>query len=279
MFAWKLGLSPTEYSAPLNTGIIGHRVQSAYYKAKMDGYNKEECIQAGMLELSKYMGGQYSDVISLITNRFLAYVMYYVHDPVEILAVEEPFTVQLTSDIAYGFQPDVVVQYIGGPFVGSIAVWDHKWTYNFWTDNEVHFTSQLPKYMWGLRQLGYDVRHGFINQVRTREIKDPASYQLFRRARTEPTEQRIENIMKVQLEMAEEITRLPDNSTWFSKAPHSISRMNCKECFFRDPCNLMLEGRDPEQMLRVNYTQNSTAPVYKTSEELMERTINGLTKL
>lgn len=262
-FSWGLKLVPKDTStSPMTLGTIGHRGLNAYYKSKINGFDNPEAVQAGMLELSKYMNGQFNEIMPIITKRFVAYATRHAHDPIEILAVEKSFRVQLSNNIDYVFTPDIIVTYTGGPFVGQTAVWDHKWSYNFWTDNEVHFDPQLPKYIWGLRQLGYDIDFGVINQLRTREIKEPRPEQLFKRSRTVPTAGRMENIMENQLTISERIAALPDSKVWFRKAEPSLSKMNCGQCFFQDPCNQMLEGNSCEDMLQINYMPNDTAPEY-----------------
>ncbi len=258
-FAYGLNLTPTEHSMPIKCGIMGHAVLEAYYRSRMNLQSHDECIQAGLAVIADYMvrhGEYYSArIIPIVTNRFLQYAKLYEHEPWEILDVEGVYIIPLANGIEYALTLDLLIKWTSGEYKGLQSVVDHKWVYNFWTADEVHMMAQIPKYLWGLQRLGSQASFGIVNQIRYRDMKGEPD-DLFKRSRIEPTQKRLENIANIQRRAAQRIVEAK-GSTWESEAIPSISKQNCRNCFFRLPCSIEIDGRDPTLTLAVNYIRNT----------------------
>jgi PD-(D/E)XK nuclease superfamily protein len=250
MFAYGYNLQPKKTDQVLRIGSIGHELIGEYYKAKQNNATPDECYQAGMLYLAKnYMGVNYDDSIKIVAARFADFTEYHRYDDFRVVAVEEMFKCMLSPDIQYVFVPDLVVEKPNG----RMRVYEWKWSYNFWTLDEVHRSAQLPKYIKGLRILGYDVEDGILGQIRTRPIANPQMSQLLRDSPYTPYDVRLDNIMQVQLNIARRIRDLPSKEIWKDKAQPTISKQNCRGCPFGVPCDQMLDGNNPLTTLQTFY--------------------------
>lgn len=118
---------------------------------------------------------------------------------------------------------------------GALGVVDHKWTGQFWKDDQVYFDTQLPFYMNMLRKAGATAEFGVINGISTYSYKtsQPAS-KLFDRKYVHHSETRLtlyhEEIMKSVKQMltAEEY-------------PRALQK-DCAYCGFNEICNAHLRG-------------------------------------
>lgn len=251
MFSYGYGFRPKEVSLPLDIGTIGHRVLGEYYQALKDGLPHAACVQKGMEITAEYMDDEYSKAIPIVSERFLKYALCFKNEFKRIIAVEEPFVCELMPGIGFKFVPDLVVELP----TGEVQIWEHKWGYNFWSQDDAYDMAQAPKYIWGMRQLGYPVTKACINQLRYRAIKEPSLSQIFKRNHVSPTDTRLENIMEVHRRAATRIVNLPEKEIWKEEALPAQNKINCKDCFFRVPCRHMLDGVDPRKTLTAFYDQ------------------------
>lgn len=249
MFSYGYNLRPTKASKPLRIGAIGHMMLEEFYLAKQKGFSLEKCISNAMCATI----GIDDEQLPLVISRFLMFAKsHYEHDDFTIVAVEKPFECELIEGtVNFLFVPDLVVQLPNGRY----RVYEFKWGYNFWTNQEVYHLAQLPKYIWGLRKLGYDVQDGIISQLRYRPIKNPSPSQLFRESIYGPKEVRLENIIEIQRQVAYKIMALPPKEIWKETALPSLNKVTCKDCFFEIPCDQMLDGINPIKTLQINYEQ------------------------
>lgn len=276
-YAYGLKRTPTDKTLPIKHGIMGHQVLEAYYRAKMERNTHGECVQAGMSVVAKYLteDENYHEgkVIPTVTDRFLAYTKHYQDEPWNILAVEKIYAINMIEGVDYAMQLDLLVEWTEGPYKGEVIIVDHKWGYNFQTADEVFFGGQLPKYIWTIRRSGYpDVKWGMVNQIRYRAIKEPRPDQIFMRNRVEPTEAKLDNIMDAQLTVGYDIVKAKSRPDWKTTVPTPyLSRITCKNCFFKMPCGIELDGRDPTRTLAINYTDNT----YGYSEKLLIKAMDS----
>lgn len=270
-YAYGLKRTPTQKTLPIKHGILGHTILEAYYRAKMEQKNHVDCVQAGMAVLAEYLTldnqSYEGKVITMVSDRFLAYTEHYKDEPWKILAVERPYAISLIDGVDYAMQLDLLVEWTDGPYKGEKIIVDHKWGYNFQSADEIYFGGQLPKYIWTLQRSGHpDVKWGMVNQIRYRAIKDAVAPKIFMRNRVEPTKERLDNVMDAQFSVGYEIMQKKLERGWKITVPTPyLSRVICKNCFFKLPCGIELDGRDPTRTLAVNYTTNT----YGYSEKLL----------
>ncbi len=255
-FAFGLSLRPKDESTAINTGVVGHEVLEAYYRAKMAEQSHRDCVSAGLEIITKRMGnvgeGDDSSSFPLITQRFLEYAIFYEKEPFRVLDIEGTYSVPLENGTEYALTLDLLVEFTSGRLKGQQAVYDHKWAYNFWTLVDLEMNAQIPKYLWAVRKLGSNAEIGIISQIRTRKVDGDENK--FRRNKIEPSVTRMENLMDIHATVAEEIAKVKtDRDFWKENATPSISKLNCQYCPFRTPCSTMLEGKDPSKNLYAFY--------------------------
>lgn len=264
-YKFALGLQPKQENIYIRIGVAGHKALETFYRCALESNNDLSAMKVAVYEELGRMADKANDeedfeTISLISSRMGKYMDLYSGDGWRVIDVEGRYIHKLTDDIDYGMTLDLLVECTKGPLRGQCLVVDHKFCYNFFTPDEVEMNSQLPKYIVVLKQLGFNVRRGVLNQVRYRgDIKDGAK--LFRRALIEPTTQRLEAIMDEQQKVSELIFQNLSKpvSTYRDEARRAMSKRNCGNCSFRKPCSMELDGRDHDasRLLAIHFKENT----------------------
>lgn len=244
-YGYALGLEgKTSYVGALSHGNLGHRAWESYYNVLFEGGSWNDAYQAGALRIaSEYRRGIYdSKSVGIVSTRFAQYTETYRREEFNVLGVEKTFKVPIDSDNELAFTVDLLVEYTRGPFKGEIAPLDFKWTYNFWTDDEKTIHPQFPKYVWGLRQVGYPVSRAIIDMIRYREDATVA----FRRDSVPVSNLRADMVMEEHLKVQKQVRRLTSMSVieYDQEATSRYNRKNCTGCEFFQLCNMRLSGKD-----------------------------------
>lgn len=253
------GIEPSylAVNTPLGTGLLGHSALEAYYTVIKDGGSAKDALVAAKEILT-------FEVIRLITdepeqfeqlarvNHLLqlleAYAEHYRNEPFKVLEVEKVFSTSITPDISYGMKTDILVEYTRGDLRGELAVWDHKFVFNFKSEAELNLDVQLPKYIKVLQDNGYPVRRGVFNQLRYREMKDPTFEQLFKRSKLpDPKQIEIDTIWDEQKDTAEEI------AAGIPKPRRTQHMLTCKYCPFTGICKTELMGNDISTTIKAEF--------------------------
>jgi hypothetical protein len=167
----------------------------------------------------------------------------------KILAVENQYRVQLTETLVYPFKFDLLVELRDG----TIALVDHKFLYDFYTQQMVDIFPQMPKYIFGLRSHGIKVEYAIYNMLRTRKVNDIKDR--FNQKITRPNEFRIAESMKEQLITMKTIERIRKDEDWFPI--RSANKMNCGHCSFADLCEFDARGESTKLMKQAFYEPNT----------------------
>jgi hypothetical protein len=276
-YAYGLNVTPTQRFMPIRCGIMGHEVLEAYYKAKQAGLPHDKCRAAGLAVIADYIttkGDSYGEggVFSIVTKRFMEYASHYKDEPWKILDVEGVYSVPMGYGIEYALTIDMLVEWTSGSRKGQQCIVEHKWCYNFWSADEVYMMGQLTKYLWAMQKLGSNATIGIVNQIRYRDLKPGyTADNIFKRAPHIPEAPRIEKLADIQFRMAMKLAKVKEERhSWESMAIPSVSRQNCKNCFFQIPCNIELDGRDPSQVFKINFIPNT----YGYSQEKIRRSLD-----
>lgn len=263
-YKFALGLQPRRSSHFIRIGVVGHKVLETYYRCGLETNNDKRAMYlAAIDELAEFSANAKDEgeleIIDLVSSRINSYIRHY-RDTWRVIAVEDKYFKRLTEDIEFGMTLDLLVEETEGPLRGQHIVIDHKFCYNFQTAEELQMNSQVPKYISVLREHGFNVKRGMLNQIRYRgDIQD--TEKLFKRSTIKPSDYRLDGIMNEQLKVSQEIlanVSMPV-SVYRDVARRSMSKRNCGSCQFRLPCSLELDGRenDASTILAMDYVGNT----------------------
>jgi hypothetical protein len=132
---------------------------------------------------------------------------------------------------------------------GELGVVDHKWTGQFWKDDQVYYDTQLPFYMNLLRQVGITPEFGVINGINTYPFKSPQpANKLFDRKVVHHSEKRLELYHA-------ELMRTVKAMLTAEEYPRHLQK-DCAYCGFSEVCNAHLRGFPVEDLLNNQYTRD-----------------------
>lgn len=261
-YAYNLSIQPKKLKDALYRGVIGHKALAGYYNTikendKALGLSTVETAEIYALSVIKAELAEVTRSEPENTNRIKIliqlvdlikqYSAYYKTEPFKVLAVEHAYTAPIVEDIEFGLILDMLVEFTSGPYKGDIVVIDHKFVYNFKSNEELEMDGQLPKYIKAVRNSGYFVTKGIFNQVRYRSLKDPKPSDIFQRTPLRTDKVAIENIWKEQRHTAVEIVMNP------AKPIRTLNPYLCKGCDYQPLCKAELSGLDITNMMAANY--------------------------
>lgn len=252
---------------------MGHEVLAAYYLALKSGKPRKQAFTSAFeLLTTPAIEEKYgSDAINAVSVLFTQYTVKYADEMTDwdVATVEDTLSVPIDEEIEFKFTPDLLVQLkidlhvtlASGAFkslpAGSYVLIDHKYSSRAFTAAEVNMNAQLPKYIYGLRRLGYDVSGACFNQINyTSGSREP-----FVRTWIAPESSRIDAFVAEFIKAARRIAanrKLPV-AEYKKLAERSFSKMHCPSCPFRVPCSVDLNGGDVSRILATEYTENSYA--------------------
>jgi hypothetical protein len=268
-YGYGLSLQRVRESDSLATGVTGHKILEAFYRAIMEnGMTADEQkaafykgIDAALNAYEAAVEEGYTDgdrrakLRDILFSSTYGYFTheFFVNNGWRILAVEAEFNLQYDdeTEAQYPFVVDMIVQDPDGAYV----VIDHKFVYDFYTPEATDLQPQIPKYIGALRALGHEVSYGGYNMLRTRKIKEPTpeSNNYFMILKPNPT--RITTTFMEQLGVAAEIQALKELplEDQEKRAYRTANKMICQSCSFRDLCSTELMGGNVELMKKTEY--------------------------
>lgn len=255
-YEYILDLEPKVLSGPILKGNLIHAMLEAYYLGKMDSYTEEECRQAAQHVVNLEVMKRDCNIAELGKTRDLvmAYFDCFATDDdlrYEVIGVETKFKVPIPE---YGFNIvgtiDLVLRDMeDNKYIGV----DHKSSYNFWTDDQIQVSGQFPKYMFGLRNRGFDVKSFMVNQIRTREFK--SGNELFRRTMIRPSDKRIAAVIQQHFNAGQQIMNYradPDKN----KTIPIYDKFLCANCPFFSLCDSDTEGAPIQHLIATDYQEH-----------------------
>ncbi len=268
-YGYGLSLQRVRESDSLATGVAGHKVLEAFYRAIMEnGITAEEQqaafykgLDAALDKWSELVKEGYVDgdrrakLQDILFDREYGYFNYefFVKNGWRILAVEAEFNLQYDdeTEAQYPFVVDMIVQDPEGNYV----VIDHKFVYDFYTPEATDLQPQIPKYIGALRALGHEISYGGYNMLRTRKIKEPTPQSNNYFMILKPNTTRITTTFMEQLGVAAEIQALKELplEDQEKRAYRTANKMICQSCSFRDLCSTELMGGNVELMKKTEY--------------------------
>ena len=261
-FGDQVGLEPKRLSDALYRGIVGHDALSAFYQALKDGLSYDDAMKAGINRVMQWSIKEnpnytmLTDLSGRLLPRYFEYAKTKYEEGWRPEYVEHEFRLKfMVGDIeyVYPFKPDVIMR---DP-AGNLWVWDHKFVYNFYTQEEINLLPQIPKYIGALRALGVHIKGGYYNQIRHREVKDLSKHN--RLDPFVPTDARVVNAFRQQIKVMIEIAGLKEGlvSQWEESLTRTLNGMVCKTCSFKHLCATTLNGQDGKIMRMAEFNPNS----------------------
>jgi hypothetical protein len=250
-----LGLAPIEESAPILTGIKGHKLLQYFYELIRSGKPKSEAHLLTTQHAKKIMDEEKIIDISLL--RAWTLVDNYIRDndfTSEALLIENRFLLPvstLTDDpdlqhVSIGFTPDVVFQRKGN----KIDVEDSKFIQRKWSKSKLERFPQTKLYQIFLEKMGYNISRSLIRffNVTTAEI----SIQPYTLTKIEAN-----TLIHDFLCGVKEVVRYKEGPSLFlNNAPRTMNYTACQFCAFEFPCTLEAEGKDATKTFKNLYTMS-----------------------
>mgnify|MGYP001567528064 CR=1 FL=1 len=263
-YTYGLRLQPRRMSDGLTRGIVGHEVLAEYYSALADRKDHAAAVDAANSRMASFIQKAADTGLDVILFTDLQkrlqdyYEWSYANErgAFRFQEVEQAYRLTLPGGLQYVMRLDLLAESISGPYAGQLVLIDHKFVWDFYSEDEVAMNSQLPKYLGILAANDVPVRIAYLNMIRTRVNKKPmAIADKFRRAVVKPTPEEIQTIFLEELKVAEQIEffRSLSLEQWESEITRSMTPMNCKTCPFAILCKADLQGQDTRLMRQVEF--------------------------
>jgi hypothetical protein len=270
-YGYALNLQRVQTSSSLAIGSAGHAVLEAFYRVMLGAGYTNEAQRAEWNNAIKAAKKKYADLVetgeydhsdmrkcSLEFTLFDEAVGYFAQEKVVnagfvVQAVEQEFNLLYDSD-SHSCLPFVIDLIVRDP-QGRTAIIDHKFVWDFYTPNDTGMQPQIPKYLAGLRALGYPASYGIYNMLRTRKIKAPRPEQMSQTLVFSPTGARTLRTFEEQIGVAADLAalKLLPIEEQDKKAYRTANKMVCQSCSFRDICDGELSGSNVEFLLNTDY--------------------------
>lgn len=295
-YDYKFGqlLTPRRMGLPLKRGAWLHELLEAHY----NGYGWKKRNKELAKEFNKMFEEEreyYGDLPTICANIMKAYCYWWKDEDAdwEIVEVERKFEVELPSGHTFLFKIDALIE-------DDYGIWllEHKSHKNIPGDNQRFIDIQSTRYVWGLRQLGYDVQGVIWNYLRTKEPTKPPQLKRggISMAKKYDTElftfvQALKEYGLNPRDFRDRILSLKNHSTYFRRErvprpEHMMVQMvkeidevasqiergydiirnirtSCvRNCDYLELCMTELYGGDKEQVERLNFRKADTRDYY-----------------
>lgn len=268
-FAFGLSLEPKKMGDALSRGIIGHEALAVFYKNLNElGHeaSSDLAITYVMQILQAHTGKYDEEMLRGLLTLLQDYFEFYEGEGLKPILVEEQLHLQYLPDVAYGMRLDFYGQYTKGPKAGKFVLMDHKFVYDFKTQDMLRMNAQMPKYKAVLENNGYRVDECLLNQIRHRTKKGPMTPdEKFRREVLTFTQAEVRNVMREQVKAADrimELRKLPIGE-WKDQSLRAMGEFQCRNCSFINLCKTDLIGQPINLMVQTEFSNNT----YRYKEE------------
>lgn len=292
--AWSFGFHPEmgyqlkNMGIARTRGILGHSALEIFYNhikeeaeydfAAQEALNFIQAERVKEIKAGDFMDPDRMALLNYLYEILTKYFEYYEEDVEnwEILEVEGFHAMEQEgeSDFYLPSRLDLVIYQKAGKFAGETSPVDHKFTYDFWNRPKSILNSQLPLYILALRAARYAnkpapvVRRAIVNQIRTRDLKAPQSWDLFKREFIPYSKTKIENVFANHMKSAVRLAyfkRIPYEEA-LTEIRAALGSQACQYCDFKDLCDITFEGGDPSDVIAATLKKNEYG--YPALEEI-----------
>jgi hypothetical protein len=195
------------------------------------------------------------DIVTDVDRIIQTYFGYYgdeIGSKYKILEVEKQYEVPLTEQSTYALRIDLLVHNLES---GEIELWDHKFIYDFWSEDKLNLSPQFPKYTGALRFNGVAIDRCVLNQLRYRQLKNPTGDQLFKRTIQRPSDAKVKRSIYEQVTATQEILdwrEMPIEERQ-KRAKRTLNPMVCERCSMKALCMSEYDGNDIKFLVQNDY--------------------------
>lgn len=258
-------LEPRTLGEALTRGIVGHEALETYYKTVLEKSESEakEATQQfitssalGAMKIGDHKKSVMIASLGLVLNEYYDNAKYIL-DEYDILGVENSIITPLPDcdDIEFAGRVDLTLAVKKGPNKGEVVPYDHKFTYNFWSENPLKLNAQINNYIWAFRELGKRSRRGIINMLRYRETAVDKFKQEPIPSNSELRKTFISNHVIAAKQIVE--LKLKPTVSIEGGVTRSSSKFNCEYCPFATLCYTEAIGEDSTTMVKASFRKNS----------------------
>jgi hypothetical protein len=266
-YGYGLKLKGKRISDALARGIAGHAALAAYYGYLKTGTDLKEAkslafqsIYQTFTDMEVYDRAALQLEVCMLIDDYIT--NYGDRDlTLEVLEVEKEFQIPVGDNFFIKMIVDMIVRMPNG---AGIAVWDHKFVYDFYAPDTEDLNPQLPKYLGALRSEGWNVTKAYYNEVRYRKtsgtVSDPSSK--FKLTPVDISTERVIRTFQEQIIAARRIRALRSLpiDVWEQRVLRVANQMTCRSCSFKDICIEDLNGISNVLSLEFNYGTNNSDP-------------------
>lgn len=258
------GIEPLTLGPGLSKGNLGHKALEIYYQHRIDGNNHSQSMEPALLHVMQD-GSDYSmDLLTILTKYFEWYGdETHTWRP---LVVEQEFHYSIPgTDLVFPFKVDGVFRNMDN---NRLYVWDHKFVWRYYKPNALKIMPQLPKYVYALRKLGFDIYDAMYNLISTQTTsKEPTRREPLGLWKG-PAIHKAQTFFDEQVATMKDIERLkqgePDD--WYASLHRTNSAFNCTNCAFLELCIGDAEGQPGRELTINNFYRPNTYGYGKDEE-------------
>lgn len=260
-YAHLYNIEPKQMSEPLFRGNLGHEAMQRYTEARIEGADHDKAMYAGQdlfptaLRANPNMMQvvlQTKSIWERYMNHHKGWPEWKLHEP------EQKFELPLNDDFKIVIRYDAKIE---ERRTGRMLIGDYKYAYDFWSPEDHDLNPQMPKYIAVMNANGIRIDGGFLEEIRTREIKDINDHKkLWRRTFYYPSNAKRINMLRQHIGASFEITdyrELPKEEQEAKAIPVLNKHGACRFCNFKDLCNSENDGKDITYDIEVSYKENT----------------------
>jgi CRISPR/Cas system-associated exonuclease Cas4 (RecB family) len=258
-FAFVMKIEKIKRSEALTRGIIGHEILADYYSVLKETKSHDTAVHSAQSFMLRWVMDNPDDTnivmeLKTLLERYWGY--WGGHPDWEILHVEDAFDLEITADFQMPMRLDLLVKEVS---TGRIYLVDHKFCYDFWSQDDITLSPQFAKYVAALKANGINVDGCLLNQIRYRKMKDPDPTKYFKMTADKPSQSRINvnlsNHVKASLEITD-YRNLPEDQMK-AATTQVLNKMVCKSCDFKQLCISQLDGGELEFAIETEFQPNT----------------------
>lgn len=269
-YGYGLNLERITSSTSLRRGTLGHLALEHFFLTLAAGGSFEDAKLAAQKIINEQVTNDpaiFQLGLEVMECLSFFYEGYPFHNWT-VLAVEKEFLLPIYEGLDFPLVVDLIIQ---DPW-GLVWVIDHKFMWDFLTENDSELQSQIPKYVGAMRAAGFQVDRAGYNILRYRSVKDNSVETRYRFVPLyDLTDLRVQTTFREHAIIAkqiQDIKALPvEQQNWLSVRIQN--KLVCKSCAFKEICIAELNDRQPALTIDANYKQRERRE-FKTIETGVE---------
>lgn len=267
-------LTPKQMSTPIRRGSFGHKCMELGMEVLMNGGSLEEATEAAYGPVTEMMqSGDPAAAEIIYVARHVAAFLAYFHTNPNItwrpVALEEVGLWDLNNDVpierdqvedyhlVYAYTPDIIIEFIKGPFKGQFGVLDYKFLGQYMSQDTIDMSVQIPKYIIYRSKIRPEqrLRRGAFVQFNTRATPTDTGHKLFLIKWIEPEKAELAEIERENKALAYEVAkaRYIDEPQVFLRTQNKDV---CGRCWFKEICHTERRGKDATHIIERDFKQN-----------------------